>query len=79
MPDWLTGVIGTAVTGALGFLTWMATRKTNLTSRMEKLEKRIADMERRYGRASDYVEVLREHINTRRDPPAPPYPSNYFE
>lgn len=79
MPDWLTGAIGTAVTAALGFLTWMATRKSNLTSRMEKLEQRLADVERRYGRAGDYVEVLREHINTRKAPPAPPYPQNYFD
>ena len=79
MPDWLTGAIGTAVAGALGFLSWMATRKSNLTNRMEKLEKRIADLERRHGRATDYIEVLREHINTGQDPPAPPYPANYFD
>ena len=79
MPDWLVGAVGTAATAALGFLTWMATRKSNLASRIERAETRIADLERRYGRAGDYVEVLREHINTRRDPPAPPYPTNYFD
>ena len=79
MPDWLTGALGTAVTAALGFLTWMATRKSNLQTRLEKLEKRIADIERRHGRATDYVESLREHINTGKAPPAPPYPSNYFD
>lgn len=79
IPEWLTGALGTAGTVLLGFLTWMATRKSNLTTRMAALEKRIADMERRYGRASDYIEVLREHINTGQDPPAPPYPANYFD
>lgn len=79
MPDWLTGALGTAVTAALGFLTWMATRKSNLTNRVENLEKRAADLERRHGRSSDYVEVLRGHINSDKGPPSPPYPSNYFD
>lgn len=79
MPDWLVGAAGTAVTAALGFLTWMATRKSNLASRIERAEHRIADLERRYGRATDYVEVLREHINTGKAPPSPPYPMHYFE
>lgn len=79
LPDWLVGAFGTAGTILLGFLTWAATRKTNLQSRVERLEKRVFDFEKRYGRASDYVEDLREHIILQKQPPPPPYPANYFD
>ena len=79
MPDWVVGILGTLVTGALGFLAWIATRKTSTQQRVTNLENRINDLERKYGRSGDYIEVLREHINTGKAPPAPPYPLNYFD
>ncbi|TFC59397.1 MULTISPECIES: hypothetical protein [unclassified Cryobacterium] len=79
MPEWLTGAAAVAVSAALGFLGWIATRKTDTAQRVTSLEARINDLERKYGRSGDYIEVLREHINTGKPPPSPPYPPNYFD
>lgn len=79
MPEWLVTALGIVVTAALGFLTWIATRKTSTQQRVTNLETRINDLERKYGRSGDYIEVLREHINTGKPPPSPPYPPNYFD
>ena len=79
MPEWLTTLLGTFGTIALGFLGWIATRKTSTQQRVTALEARINTLERRTGRKDDYVEDLREHINTGQPPPAPPYPPNYFD
>lgn len=79
MPEWLLTAGGIVVTAALGFLTWIATRKTSTQQRVANLERRINDLERKYGRSGDYIEVLREHINLGKPPPSPPYPLNYFD
>jgi len=79
MAEWLPIILGAAVTLALGVLTWTSTRKTGDRERITKLEVRVNDVERRDGRKGDYVEDLREHINTGKGPPAPSYPLNYFD
>jgi len=79
MPEWLVPLIGVLVTAALGYLTFLATRKTGDRDRIAKLEARLDKLEARDSRKSDYIEDLRAHINTGQGPPAPPYPANLFE
>lgn len=79
MPDWLVGIIGVAVTFALGYLTVLATRRSGDRERIKNLEIRTDKLEATSARKSDYIEELRAHINNRKDPPPPPYPANLFD
>lgn len=44
--------------------------------RIDELASRLGTLEIKLGSYRDYVWLLREHINLRKDPPAPEWPAN---
>lgn len=82
MPEWLTPILtfaGVLVALAAAYLGYLATRRTTDQARITRLEQRLDALEKKVGMRDDYVNVLRDHINTSKPPPAPAYPSNYWE
>ncbi|TFC30120.1 hypothetical protein E3O55_08535 [Cryobacterium sp. MDB1-18-2] len=82
---WVIGAIGVAVTGALGFLGWIGTRKTSDRERIVALEERNDDLqgqldtERRRGvRKDEFIAKQSRHIALNLGPPAPDAPDNIF-
>ncbi len=51
------------------------TEKQSLEQRLDRAFQRIEGMEARERMLLDYVSALRHHIDTKSDPPPPPFPS----
>ena len=82
MSDWapvILTAVGVAVTFALGFLTWISTRKTSDRDRITKLEARSDKQDDRNLKWQNYSGLLRTHINDEKGPPAPPFPDDLFD
>jgi hypothetical protein len=48
--------------------------RTRLSARIERLEKRVHDLERHGRIQDDYIRHLRNHIDAGNPPPPPPWP-----
>ena len=79
MPEWLIGGLSVAVTAAIGFLTWTATRKSGDRDRIIKLEARQDKQDDRNLKWQNYAGHLRKHINDEKGPPAPDFPDGLFD
>lgn len=79
MPEWLIGLLSVAGTLSLGFLGYLATRRTGERARIGALEARVDQLDARSKRKDDYIGRLRKHIDDRNPPPPPPYPDDLFD
>lgn len=83
--SFVTAII-TAVVTLIGY--WAVSRSarggTKVTSQsdviaslqktVDRLEKRVGELESHDRLKDDYIDALRNHINQRKNPPPPPYP-----
>lgn len=79
MPPWLPYALGGMIAFAVGYLTFIAAKRNTDMARITALEKRQDALERKVGHRDDYVNTLRDHIDSGKPPPSPPYPDGYWE
>lgn len=79
MPEWLPLVIVALIAASGGWLTYLTNKRSADAQRITALEQRLSRMERRDAAWQNYAQLLRQHINDEKGPPAPDIPLAIFE
>lgn len=79
MPDWLPIVIVALIAASGGWLTYLTSRRSSDSNRLDTLNTRVDKLEKRGVKLINYAQKLRQHIEDGNPPPPPDWPNDIFD